>query len=264
MTLCLVTIIGLLGLAGCADRVSQTATPESAQRFLKLRGYEFNEQGFFAAAQARDLMAINAFFDAGINGNATDNDGRTVLSYAAARGDLEVVKALLSRGADPNVKDKRGYTALSHAVEAKYDAVTDVLLNRPDLDPDSRGLNDRPVLIAFAWRNEKERVEKLLARGADVNAQDADGDTALHGAAQSGDVDIVGLLLDKGANPNAKNRQGGTPLMWAAVFGHRDAAQLLLTRGADSSLKDNEGNTAADWAIRNKRDDVVLLLRTKR
>ena len=193
----LVIISGLLGLSGCARSGSRTATPESAQRFLKLRGYEFDEKSFFAAAQARDMMAINAFLDAGINANAQDADGRTVLISAAARGDVEVVNALLTRGADPNVKDKRGYTALSHAVEAMYEDVVDALLNRPDLDTNSSGLNGRPVLLAYVWRDNKERVEKLLAHGADVSAVDADGDTALHGAAKSGNVEIMRLLLDK-------------------------------------------------------------------
>jgi uncharacterized protein len=70
--------------------------------------------------------------------------------------------------------------------------------------------------------------------------------------------------LDKGADVNARNGHGGTPLMWAAVYGHEEAAQLLLSRGADASLKDNDGNTAADWAVRNKRAEVVQVLRRKR
>ena len=261
--LILVVIVGSLGLSGCAKPNSSSAPAESAQRFLKLRGYEFDEQSFFAAAQARDMMAINAFLDAGMNANAQDADGRTVLISAAARGDAEVLNALLTRGADPNVKDKRGYTALSHACEAMYEDVVDALLNRPELDPNSRGLNGRPVLLAYVWRDNKERVEKLLAHGADVSATDADGDTALHGAAKSGNVEIMRLLLDKGANPNATNRQGGTPLMWTAVFGHDEGARLLLSRGADASLKDNEGVTAAEWAARNKRENVRVLLRRK-
>ena len=260
ITLCLSTIIGLLVLTGCMNSVSQKATPEAAQNLIKLRGYDFNEQGFFAAAQARDQMAITAFIDAGINMNAKDSDGRTVLNYAAARGHLDVVTALVGRGADPNVEDRRGYTALSHAVEAKYDDVADVLLDRPGLDPNCRGLNARPVLVAYAWRNDKRRVEKLLARGADVNEPDADLDTPLHGAAQGGDVEVIRMLLDKGAKVNAKNKVGGTPLMWAAVYGHHDAAKLLLDRGADASVKDAEGNTAADWAVRNNRDELVQLL----
>ena len=160
-------------MAACESDSRSQPAPEAAQTILKLRGYEFDEKSFFAAAQARDMMAINAFFDAGINPNAQDGDGRTVLISAAARGDLDVVNALLSRGVDPNVKDKRGYTALSHAIEAMYEDVVEALLNRPDLDPNSRGLNGRPALLAYVWRDNKERVEKLLAHGADVNAQDA-------------------------------------------------------------------------------------------
>lgn len=249
--------------ASCRQAGSGKAAPEAAQQVLKLRGYEFDEKGFFAAAQARDALAINAFFDAGINANAQDADGRTVLIAAAARGDLQTVNVLLARGVDINVKDNRGYTALSHALEAMYENIVDALLNQPNLDANTRGLNGRPALFAYVWRDSQERVEKLLAHGADVNAQDNDGDTALHGAAQIGNVEVIGLLLDKGANPNAKNTVGGTPLMWAAVYGNVDAVRLLLSRGADASLQDDGGVTAAVWAERNKRDKVVSLLKGK-
>ena len=51
--------------------------------------------------------------------------------------------------------------------------------------------------------------------------------------------------------------------MWTAVFGHDEAARLLLSRGADASLKDNEGVTAAEWAVRNKRENVRVILKGK-
>lgn len=261
---CLLILSSFFVLSGCAQFDGAQAPPETAQRVLKLRGYDFDEKSFFAAAQARDMMAINAFFDAGINPNAQDSDGRTVLISAAARGDVEVVKALISRGVDLNVRDKRGFTALTHAIDAMYEDVQDALLNSPGVDPNCVGLNDRPALFAYVWRDNKERVEKLLALGADVKRRDADGDTALHGAAETGNVEIIRLLLDKGADVNAKNKHGGTPLMWAAVYGNRDAAQLLLSRGADASLHDNDGFMAIDWAVRNKREGVVTLLRGKR
>jgi uncharacterized protein len=263
VTLYILIVSALVISASCREAGSGKPAPEAAQQVLKLRGYEFTEKSFFAAAQARDLMAINAFFDAGINPNAQDADGRTVLISAAARGDVQTLNALLARGVDINVKDKRGYTALSHALEAMYEDVVDALLNQPSLDANCRGLNGRPALSAFVWRDNKERVEILLARGADVTAQDDDGDTALHGAAQTGNVEIIRMLLDKGAKVNTKNEQGGTPLMWAAVYGNVDAARLLLSRGADASLKDNDGITAAGWAARNNRDKVVSLLKGK-
>ncbi|HEY8413139.1 MAG TPA: ankyrin repeat domain-containing protein, partial [Pyrinomonadaceae bacterium] len=149
---------GLLLCGGCVDSYSPQAAPESAQRMVKLRGYNFDEKSFFAAAQARDVMALNAFLDGGINPNAQDSDGRTVLISAAAHGDLDVVNVLLSRSVDINVKDKRGYTALSHATEAMYEEVVDALLSRQDLDPNARGLNGRPALLAYVWRDNKDRV----------------------------------------------------------------------------------------------------------
>jgi ankyrin repeat protein len=238
---------------------------EAAQQLLKLRGYEFDDKSFHAAAAARDMMAITAFLDSGINMNAPDEvDGRTVLISAAARGDLEVVKRLIGRGADVNIKDNKGYTALSHSIEARYDEVSDVLLNHPQLDPNARGLNGTTTLASYVWRDRSDVVDQLLERGADVNAQDNDGDAPLHGAAQNGNVGIIDMLIDNGADVNLKNKQGGTPLMWAAVFGHEDAARRLIERGADPSLKDAEGLTARDWAIRNNRNSVVALLRRSR
>lgn len=265
-TTLLLTLV-LLAFQACADQVSdRKPRPEAAQQLLKLRGYEFDEKSFHAAVRARDMMAITAFLDAGINPNAKDagDEGRTALISAAARGDLEVVNLLVQGGADVNVKDDTGYTALLHAIEANYDQVEHVLLNHPKLDPSARGFNGVTTLSKYVWRERKEAVQKLLALGADANAQDNDGDAPLHGAAQSGNVEIMDLLLAKGGDPNLKNKQGGTPLMWAVVFGHEDAARRLIEAGANPLVKDSEGMTALDWAIKNKRQNVVALLQRYR
>src|SRR6185503_551080 len=262
----LLTLFVLTCTACSGELPDRKARPEAAQQLLKLRGYEFDEQSFHAAARAHDTLAINAFIDGGININAQNkaDDGRTALIAAAARGDLEVVNVLVQRGADVNVKDDKGYTALLHALAARYDQVSDVLVKQPNLDPNARGLNGATALSSYVWREQRDAVAKLLERGADVNAQDNDGDAPLHGAAQSGNVEIIDLLLARGAKVDLKNKQGGTPLMWAAVFGHEDAARRLLERGADPSLKDNEGMTARDWAIKNKREKLVALLQRAR
>jgi len=259
---CRALLLLALVFPACAEPADRKTRPEAAQQLLKLRGYEFDEKSFHAAAGAGDIMAINAFLDGGINPNAqNESDGRTPLISAAARGNLEVTNVLLQRGADVNVKDKKGYTALFHAIEAMYEDVALAILDHPNFDPENRGLNGVTALMSYAWRDNKDAVQKLLHRGANVNAQDNDGDAALHGVAKSGNVEIIDMLLEKGADPNLKNKLGGTPLMWAAVFGHETAVQRLLERGADPSLKDADGMTALDWAVKNKRDGVVKLLK---
>ena len=61
----------------------------------------------------------------------------------------------------------------------------------------------------------KEIAELLIAKGADVNAKDADGVTPLHDAASDGRKETTELLIAKGADVNAKNDESGTPLDWA-------------------------------------------------
>jgi ankyrin repeat protein len=74
-------------------------------------------------------------------------------------------------------------------------------------------------------------------------------------------VKLIRLLLAAGADPNARNKLGGTALMWAGVYGHEEAARVLTEKGADPRLKDKSGITASAWAAKNKRDDIAQLLR---
>ena len=82
-----------------------------------------------------------------------------------------------------------------------------------------------------------EAVMVALDHGADVNASNESGDTALHGAANGGYAEVIQLLVDKGAKLNAKNRAGRTPLNLAKVDregtkGRHDVknAELLLRK----------------------------------
>lgn len=236
-------------------------TPAQAQRMLKLRGYDFNEESFLAAAAASDVTTVSSFLAAGINPNARDKSAETALIAAASRGDMDVVKALLQGGANLNESVRGGYTALLLALINKHDEVADVLVAQPSLDLNACGSDGVTPLMIYVWRLREDMVEKLLQRGADVRLQEHDGDTALHAATTTGDMKVMQMLLAKGADPNLKNKLGGTPLMWAAVYGYQDAVQLLLTHGADPRLRDNDGVTAAQWADRNKHPEVAQLLR---
>jgi ankyrin repeat protein len=145
-----------------------------------------------------------------------------------------------------------------------------------------------------AMNRDTEAVRRLLQDGADVNAGQADGATALHWAAYRGDAVLADLLLDAGADPSAANREGSTPLwlassqgdatmietlleggadaneqlplgrrplMLAARSGHADAVRVLLDHGADPNASESErGTTALMQAADQGHADVIAVL----
>ena len=86
------------------------------------------------------------------------------------------------------------------------------------------------ALINAAKRGNIEAVKSALADGADMNANDADGWTALHQSAFYGPKEVVELLITRGANLNAKEKDGWTPLDQAAYGGNKEIAELLITK----------------------------------
>jgi hypothetical protein len=113
-------------------------------------------------------------------------------------------------------------------------------------------------LIGAAENKARGEVERLLKLGiVAANAEDEFGYTALMGAAQGGDVDIVRMLIDSGASINATVRKSGAPrtpmgltaLMLTAQQGHFEAARLLLDRGADPNPAIPEGDFKGQTAL---------------
>src|SRR5262249_16284256 len=104
-----------------------------------------------------------------------------------------------------------------------------------------------------------ECLEVLLAKGADVNAQNGEGKTPFMVA-----VNIpraLGILLDAGADPNIRDKQGRTALMQAAASGELSKVKTLIQRGGDVSGKTPEGKTALNIAVDTKHEKIAALIR---
>jgi ankyrin repeat protein len=103
--------------------------------------------------------------------------------------------------------------------------------------------------LKSAKEGKTKRVERLLKLGADLGAKDYfDIDSrALHLAAGNGHTETCALLIDRGADIDAMDSQGWTALMWAAHRGHTKVCRLLFECGA-SINKRGGGWTALMWA----------------
>lgn len=103
-------------------------------------------------------------------------------------------------------------------------------------------------------------THSLLAAGADPQARTRNGETALHLAALHPEPGFADLLLAAKADPRALNADGESPLHWAALSGHLVVAQRLLARGADARQKTKQGASARDYARREGHAEIVRLL----
>jgi len=123
-----------------------------------------------------------------------DFTGQTPFIAAALAADLDVMRLLLDAGADPRIPTFDGTTALMAAAGVNW-----VVAQTYDEGPAAR-------LAA---------VRLCVDQGLDVNAVNAMGLTALHGAANRGSDDIIRFLADRGARLDARDKENRTPLNWA-------------------------------------------------
>ena len=95
----------------------------------------------------------------------------------------------------------------------------------------------------------KQKVEKMIFSGADINAQDEDGYTLLHSAVSIDHAEIVEILLKNGANPNIKDKKDNSPLHFAMrLEASRPVIKLLCENGADLNAQNSIGFTPLHYA----------------
>lgn len=97
---------------------------------------------------------------------------------------------------------------------------------------------------------DKDITEYLINKGAEINAVDAYGNTALLDACAAKKPEIVEYLINKGAKINQYSFTKQTPFMFAVRSLPKKTVEFLIDRGADINAKDDQGNTALDLAIK--------------
>lgn len=154
--------------------------------------------------------------------NVLNRIGSTPFLQAAKLADVPYMRLLLEHKADPAITTLDGATPLM--------AASGVGIWHTG---ESAGSNAEAL----------EAAKLLVELGAEVNAVDGNGDTALHGAAYRGAKDVAQLLIEHGAKINVTNKIGWTPWIIAdGVFYPNtfnrdlDTAELLLKRGADKTM----------------------------
>ena len=253
---------------------------EMAVKYLLQRGANVDSQNFkgwtplIFAGLAGNKRIVHALIEKGadVNRKSSTVEGSTALCFAVEGGSLEAMKDLLDHGANVNGKSTNGMTPLGYAaIHGKMDEAKFLIANGADVNLlgiiDSRGAEWSPLTSA-ASVEDLDMLALLLNNGADLEAKNNEGDTALMITAKGTLSKSVKFLISKGANVNAKGPRGHTALIYAAYNGKRENLKLLLSSGADPFVTATDSTDprawrygAADLAQQQGHAEVLAMIR---
>jgi ankyrin repeat protein len=181
----------------------------------------------------------------------------TPLHLACQQGHYELCKLLIERGANAKSRNAAGCTPLHEAVLAPHGARITVLLIKSGADLNGKDHDDRTPLHKASSMGHIEHCKALIDIGANINILDQSkcrlemdnnksplkgavgmGDSALHYAILSGNIEMCVYLLDRGIDMHIKSAQGKPIVHFACHHKKYKICALLIDRGADIDALD--------------------------
>ncbi|CAG8981960.1 hypothetical protein HYALB_00004822 [Hymenoscyphus albidus] len=233
-----------------------------------------DEEGFtalYTASGMGNYLAVESLLKMGADPNKVFETWASLLA-AASEGYIDSIRVLLEGGASPDIPTAdSNMTPLSCAANKGYLDIYRLLLSK------GAGINSPlivPPVLCDMLENyigihhnstQLDVIKFLVENGADVNAKDSDGMTALSNAVYLGNETVVQYLLENRADANIPDDLGRSTLYFAAVRSqHRDKAVAfacsLLAHGANINLQTTQGMTPLMMAAWNNHTDFAEFL----
>ena len=171
-----------------------------------------------AIRRGASCEVVRMLLSAGADIDAQNGTGETVLMVAAKRERAELAKILINAGADVNINRR----------EYGYGGTALLCLAMQDFHQSARAEGHNLRLQIARW---------LITAGAELEAKDAPGATALHHVAEAGTSELLSLLIQAGANVENEMTRGSRPLEDAAWMGKVKNVRLLIEAGAEVKIR---------------------------
>lgn len=195
------------------------------------------------AIKQQNLALLEYLLKAGANPELADQAQRTALFYALEQNDLAPVKMLVEHQASLNAKDQAQRTPLLYAIEYYVQEANDTF---------KQHLAERITLIDY-----------LLDQGAELQAADENGNTALHLGMPI--YELGQHLIERGADIHALNKEGETAIFQVVTANYPERQvkaylQTLLDKGLDINARNKYNESLLSKAVRHDKIQVMTYL----
>ena len=190
------------------------------------------------AAQSGEIARVHTLLREGLSPNRCDSAGFLPLHYACARGHTDTARLLLEHGSDHS-SYLTGYAPIELCARSgSVDIIRELLYFGADLEETGKG--GRPPLVSACANQHLDAMALLLDSGADIDARDVKGNTALHEAVRHKEpVDFVYLLMRRGADTRVQNLDEKNPMELAMSIANVLALEALGGRKMPSKFDDD-------------------------
>jgi hypothetical protein len=127
-------------------------------------------------------------------------------------------------------------------------------------DVNAQNQNGNTALHLAVYNNNEETAKSLIEFGADVNAQNQNGNTALHLAVYNNNKETAKSLIEFGADVNAQNQNGDTALHLAVYNNNEETAKALISDKANTSIENKFGQNPLNYALANKQNALAVII----
>ena len=211
-----------------------------------------------AAEEGNDFV-VQALINLGADVNLTNKDGKTALMIAEENKHRNVIMLLSDamQKTDHEVSPPaEGGSAAKTSKSIDDKEPVELVLQGDDLIEKSV-----VEFVEEVKKNNTNKIKELIAQKADVNLTNKDGKTALMIAVSSGSDRAFDVLLDSDANVRAKDNAGDTALHYAAQQGDLKFVKKLIASRADvNAINGRAGHTPLDFALLYQRADTAKIL----
>lgn len=217
-----------------------------------------------AISKDAPIEYIRYLVEAGSDVNARNKNGDSVLFITVQKNRRDAGDLLLEKNADIFATNTQNNSPLRLAL-TRGGEVQDWLINSKTLNS-TDGSGNTPLHYAAEWHL-NNAIIALIQKGAKVQAQNGNGESAVYSAVKGGDgsPSTINVLVSNGVVIDSKDKLGrdnlgNTPLHAAVKWSAFNTAKTLIALGVDVDAQNLSGKTALSDACRSAKKDMAILL----